>query len=83
MAILFNVIGKNLLNILKLINRDAALFNADFEKHCDFLNAEISKKRISCVHFKIKNLDMSRIQLPEERAIDVTNKKRIGSDEKN
>ncbi len=49
MAILSTVLGKNLLNILKLINRDAALFNADFEKHCDFLNAEISKKRILVV----------------------------------
>ena len=49
MTIISTVIGQHLLNILKLINRDAALFNADFEKHCDFLNDEISKKRILVV----------------------------------
>ena len=71
-------------NIALLLKQAFGSENADDCKEVNgYVKDEISKKRISCVHFKIKNLDMSRIQLPEERAIDVTNKKRIGSDEKN
>ena len=48
-----------------------------------YVKDEIADKRVSCVHFKIKNPDMSRIKLPEERAVNVTNTKRIGPNEKN
>ena len=88
---------KNLRQYLKDKNEEtderniALLLKQAFEKdnpeNCKevhgYVKDEIADKRVSCVHFKIKNPDMSRIKLPEERAINITNTKRIGFNEKN
>ena len=77
------LLNRKYLNQLNLIIKDMKNAKNIF---CKFLK----KKKIeyfpsdgNFVHFKIKNPDMSRIKLPEERAINITNTKRIGFNEKN